>query len=117
MRGVALSLLMMASLSARADHTKEDAEATTAKLQAILHPPKRHHSQTQPQPQTQTQAQAPTQTRPVDPLYSLIVHALVIPFDAQEREAHFRDIPKNAKELDAHLRRLDAALAAKHVHR
>jgi len=53
----------------------------------------------------------------VDPLYAIIVHAMSIPFDEKEREAHLRDIPKNAKELDAHLRRLDAALETEHHHR
>ncbi|HWE27712.1 MAG TPA: hypothetical protein VHB97_06895 [Polyangia bacterium] len=107
---------------AAADHTKEDAQATTAKLEAILHPPKskRQAKAKTPPPVangTQTSAQAQTQkaahsTVVVDPLYSLIVHAFTIPFDPKEREAHLRDIPKNAKELDAHLRRLDAALRA-----
>ena len=109
-------------MPARADHTKEDAQATTAKLEAILHPrPKRRAQAPVPAETTaaQTAAQTATQTQTpvVDPLYSLIVHALVIPFDAKEREAHFRDIPKNAQELDAHLRRLDAALRAKHARR
>ncbi len=112
-----LALLMMVAVAgvARADHTKEDAQATSRKLEAILHPPK-------PKPKVAAKAAAATAkpaatvaaTPVVDPLYSIIVHALAIPFDADEREAHLRDIPKNAKELDAHLRRLDAALAAKH---
>jgi hypothetical protein len=46
-----------------------------------------------------------------------MAHAMAIPFDEREREAHLRDIPKNAAELDAHLRRLDAALDAQHRHR
>jgi hypothetical protein len=123
MRAVALSLLMMASSVALADHTKEDAQATTAKLEAILHPPKPKHRikpQAQAEAQAQPQAQPQPQPQPqlvVDPLYALIVHAMSIPFDAREREAHLRDIPKNAKELDAHLRRLDAALSAKHATR
>jgi hypothetical protein len=123
MRAVALSLLMMASSVALADHTKEDAQATTAKLEAILHPPKPKHRikpQAQAEAQAQPQAQPQPQPQPqlvVDPLYALIVHAMSIPFDAREREAHLRDIPKNAKELDAHLRRLDASLRAKHVAR
>ena len=113
---VLAALLMMAPLWARADHTKEDAQATTAKLQAILHPKAKRKV---PAP---AQAQAPAQPQArrapvVDPLYSLIVHALAIPFDAKEREAHLRDIPTTPAELDAHLRRLDAALAAKPVRR
>jgi len=48
---------------ARADHTKEDAQATTAKLQAILHPrPKRHTKAKPPSPQTQKQTQKHAQT-------------------------------------------------------
>ena len=111
---------------AMADHTKEDAQETTAKLEAILHPPPKraHHakpkaqpSQAQAQPQSHDDASVASTTKRVpvlvvDPLYSLIVHAWSIPFDPQERQAHLRDIPKNAKELDAHLRRLDAALRA-----
>jgi hypothetical protein len=50
-------------------------------------------------------------------MWSLLGHAMAIPFDAKEREAHFRDIPTTPAEIDAHLRRLDAALAAKHHHR
>jgi hypothetical protein len=128
-RGI-LSVLMVAGLVlggvARADHTKEDAQATTAKLQAILHPPppKRHAKTKLAPPPKQTVAAvgalATTQARAtpvVDPLASLIIHAFTIPFDPKEREAHLRDIPKNAKELDAHLRRLDAALRAKHATR
>jgi hypothetical protein len=112
---------------ARADHTKEDAQATTKKLEAILHPPPpKRHAKAKLPPQTQTQTVArvePQTTTParatpvVDPLASLIIHAFTIPFDPKEREAHLRDIPKNAKELDAHLRRLDAALWAKHATR
>ena len=127
-----LSVLMVAAVGggglARADHTKEDAQATTSKLEAILHPrPKRHTKaklppQTQTQTQTAARAEPPTTTQAratlvVDPLASLIIHALSIPFDPKEREAHLRDIPKNAKELDAHLRRLDAALAVKRATR
>ena len=113
MRGLALSLLMMASATAWADHTKEDAQATTKKLEAILHPPKKKASV------VTKRAAAPKshETLVVDPLTAVIVHAMSIPFDAREREAHLRDIPKNAKELDAHLRRLDAALEAQHQHR
>lgn len=98
---------------ARADHTKEDAQATTRKLQAILHPPKPKRAE-KAKPAATEPAATVTATPVVDPLYAIIVHALAIPFDADEREAHLRDIPKNAKELDAHLRRLDAALTAKH---
>jgi hypothetical protein len=124
-----LCVLMVAALGrggvARADHTKEDAQATTAKLQAILHPPPpKRQAKTKSPPPKQTVAAvgalATTQTRAtpvVDPLASLIIHAFTIPFDPQEREAHLRDIPKNAKELDAHLRRLDGALRAKHATR
>jgi hypothetical protein len=72
MRLLTLALLMMLAMPARADHTKEDAKVTTAKLDAILHPPKRRHA---PRAQTQTQ----TQTQPVDPLYALIVYALTTP--------------------------------------
>ncbi len=124
MRGMALSLLMMASGVAWADHTKEDAQATTRKLEAILHPPPPKRAKVKPaekpvtvaaaKPATTVAAKPAAPTPVVDPLYSIIVHALAIPFDDKEREAHLRDIPKNAKELDAHLRRLDAALAAKH---
>ncbi|MDB4969502.1 MAG: hypothetical protein JWN44_5191 [Myxococcales bacterium] len=49
-----------------------------------------------------------------DAMWSLIGHAMAIPFDAREREAHFRDIPTTPAQIDAHLKRLDAALAAKH---
>jgi len=124
MRVVALSLLMMAGGIAWADHTKEDAQATSRKLEAILHPPpkkakaKLPATQARVEPAPQPDVAKPAVPTPVvDPLYALIVHALAIPFDEHEREAHLRDIPKNAKELDAHLRRLDAALAAKHQHR
>jgi len=129
MRGAAILVLMMAGGAASADHTKEDAQATTRKLEAILHPPKK----AKPKPATEkapagkpvtvAAMPAPAAARPagatpvVDPLYSIIVHALAIPFDENELEAHLRDIPKNAKELDAHLRRLDAALTAKHQQR
>jgi len=128
MRGLALfSLIVMASAVARADHTKEDAQATSKKLEAILHPPKKVKPKVAP-PTAQkvavvTPAPAPATakraaaTPVVDPLYSIMVHALAIPFDEKEREAHLRDIPKNAKELDAHLRRLDAALSAQHQSR
>jgi hypothetical protein len=129
MRGMALLLMMtMASGAAWADHTKEDAQATTRKLEAILHPPKKAKPKPAPKPQppvvVATTTEAPTRethasaAKPVvDPLYAIIVHAMSIPFDEKEREAHLRDIPKNAKELDAHLRRLDAALEAQHHHR
>ena len=108
--------------AARADHTKEDAQATTRRLQAILHPPKKAKAKAPAQAEATPEAPAKAAAQParasatpvVDPLYNIIVHALAIPFDEREREAHLRDIPKNAKELDAHLRRLDAALAAKH---
>lgn len=128
MRGLALSLLMMASATAWADHTKEDAQATTKKLEAILHPPKK----ARPKPaavqkasvvarRAAVPAAAPApkshETLVVDPLTAIIVHAMSIPFDEREREAHLRDIPKNAEELDAHLRRLDAALEAQHQQR
>ena len=124
MRGLALSLLMMASVAAWADHTKEDAQATTKKLQAILHPPPKKAARPKPATRppapakvavvTPAPAKVRTTTLVVDPLSAIIVHALAIPFDPDEREAHLRDIPKNAKELDAHLRRLDAALSAQH---
>ena len=125
MRGLALSLLMMASATAWADHTKEDAQATTRKLEAILHPPKKARPKPAPvQKASVVTKRAATAAAPkshetlvVDPLTALIVHAVSIPFDEREREAHLRDIPKNAKELDAHLRRLDAALEAQHQHR
>jgi hypothetical protein len=115
---------MMAGGIAWADHTKEDAHATTRKLEAILHPapkkakakPPATEARVEPAPKADV-AKPAVATPVVDPLYALIVHALAIPFDEREREAHLRDIPKNAKELDAHLRRLDAALAAKHQHR
>jgi hypothetical protein len=133
---VGLALLMVAAVTgvARADHTKEDAQATTRRLEAILHPPKsaaKHATATGKAAPARVEAARVEAARPtpvVDPLYSIFVHALAIPFDEQAREAHLRDIPtnakevdahlrnipKNAKELDAHLRRLDAALAAKH---
>jgi hypothetical protein len=38
----------------------------------------------------------------------LMGHAMAIPFDAKERDAHFRDIPTTPAQIDAHLRRLDA---------
>lgn len=124
MRGLALSLLMMASAAAWADHTKEDAQATTKKLDAILHPrpPKKAKAAPAPKvaavtPPLPAPAKRAAATPVVDPLYAIIVHAMSIPFDDKEREAHLRDIPKNAKELDAHLRRLDAALSAQHQHR
>jgi len=128
MRGMALLLMMaMAGGVARADHTKEDAQATTRKLQAILHPPKKPKCKPAPKPKppvvvASTTEAAPTRSETkgalvVDPLYAIIVHAMSIPFDEKEREAHLRDIPKNAKELDAHLRRLDAALETEHHHR
>lgn len=123
MRGLALSLLMMASAVAWADHTKEDAQATTKKLEAILHPPTKAKAKPSPKVALVTPAPAPVPARRaaatpvVDPLYAIIVHAMAIPFDEKEREAHLRDIPKNAKELDAHLRRLDAALSAQHQQR
>ena len=117
MRWLALSLLMMSGI-ARADHTKEDAQATTRKLDAILHPKKPKPKAAKPNPPVvEARVEPAAAAKPVDPLYALIVHALVIPFDEKEREAHLRDIPKNAKELDAHLRRLDAALEAQHQHR
>ncbi len=120
---------------ARGDHTKEDARATTAKLEALLHPRKARPKPKPVTPPTTTVAVSATATATatatasatpstparrvevVDPLWSLMVHAISIPFDAKEREAHLRDIPKNAKELDAHLRRLDAALQAPHARR
>jgi len=115
---------MMVSAAASADHTKEDAQATTRKLEAILHPPPKKAKAAKPKPaEARVEPKAATVTTHaaatpvVDPLYAIIVHAMSIPFDEKEREAHLRDIPKNAKELDAHLRRLDAALAAKHQHR
>ena len=121
--GLALSLLMMASGGvAFGDHTKEDAQATTKKLEAILHPPKKAKAKPAPKPQPPVVVAATTEPRPtatpvVDPLYAIIAHALAVPFDEKEREAHLRDIPKNAKELDAHLRRLDAALERQHRQR
>jgi hypothetical protein len=110
-----LALLMMVAVAgvAHADHTKEDAQATSRQLEAILHP-RKPKAKAAVKPEATVAATATTATPVVDPLYSIIVHALVIPFDADEREAHLRDIPKNAKELDAHLRRLDAALVVKH---
>jgi hypothetical protein len=115
---------MMVSAAASADHTKEDAQATTRKLEAILHPPPKKAKAAKPKPIVEARVEPKVATAThaaatpvVDPLYAIIVHALAIPFDEKEREAHLRDIPKNAKELDAHLRRLDAALAAKHQHR
>ena len=113
---------MIASAVAWADHTKEDAQATTKKLQAILHPPKKAKPKAAaPAPKVAVVTPATTTraatTPVVDPLYAIIVHTMSIPFDEKEREAHLRDIPKNAKELDAHLRRLDAALSAQHQHR
>lgn len=121
MRGLALSLLMMTSAVGWADHTKEDAQATTKKLEAILHPAKKAKPPAKVAVVTAAPATAPARraaaTPVVDPLYAIIVHAMSIPFDEKEREAHLRDIPKNAKELDAHLRRLDAALSAQHQHR
>ncbi len=121
MRGLALSLLMMASAVAWADHTKEDAQATTKRLEAILHPPPPKKAKAKPPAPAPTSATVVTAKREptpiVDPITSIIVHAMSIPFDEKEREAHLRDIPKNAKELDAHLRRLDAALEAQHQHR
>ncbi len=121
MRGLALTLLMMASGSAWADHTKEDAQATTKKLEAILHPPKKTKPKPPPPAPAPKRATVVTEKREptpiVDPITSIIVHAMSIPFDDKEREAHLRDIPKNAKELDAQLRRLDAALEAQHQHR
>ena len=45
-----------------------------------------------------------------DAMWSLMGHAMAIPFDPREREAHLRDIPTTPAEIDAHLRRLDAAL-------
>jgi hypothetical protein len=120
---------MVAGGAARADHTKEDAQATTKRLEAILHPPPPKKAKAAPKPKPPaptveaqhvetTAAAAGAVAKPaVDPLYAIIVHAMSIPFDEKEREAHLRDIPKNAKELDAHLRRLDAALEAKHQHR
>ena len=131
MTAVAALVVTIGSV-ARADHTKEDAQATTAKLQAILHPPKKSRAKAKPKAAAVEAEAAPTskatRTPIVDPLYAIIVHALAIPFDADERAAHLRDIPKNAKELeahlrripttpaevDAHLRRLDAALDAQH---
>jgi hypothetical protein len=104
-------MVLAAGGVARADHTKEDAQATTRKLEAILHPPPKKKAKAAPAKAEAATVQA---TPVVDPLYSIIVHALAVPFDEREREAHLRDIPKNAKELDAHLRRLDAALAGKH---
>jgi len=117
---------MMASGVAWADHTKEDAQATSRKLEAILHPPPKKAKAKPPAKEARVEparvepaaARAAVAAKPVvDPLYAIIVHALAIPFDEKEREAHLRDVPKNAKELDAHLRRLDAALAAQHQHR
>jgi hypothetical protein len=143
------SLLMMVGGVTRADHTKEDAQATTRRLEAILHPPKKAKAKPAAKPAVEatkvaaasakaapasanptpasasaksTPASASAKSTPasaksttvVDPLYAIIVHAMSIPFDEREREAHLRDIPKNAKELDAHLRRLDAALERQH---
>jgi hypothetical protein len=113
--GMALLMMAAAGGAARADHTKEDAQATTRRLEAILHPPKAKSAKNaKPKPSVTVDAKPTRATPVVDPLYSIIVHALAVPFDADEREAHLRDIPRNAKELDAHLRRLDAALSSKH---
>jgi hypothetical protein len=94
---------------ARGDHTKEDAQATTRKLEAILHPPPKKARLAKGEA-----AKGKAATPVVDPLYSIIAHALTISFDPREQEAHFRDLPKTPQEIDAHLRRLDAALTAQH---
>jgi hypothetical protein len=123
-----LLMMVMAGGAARADHTKEDAQATTRKLDAILHPKKAKPKVAAKAKPPAATAEAPAEpaaahagaeaAKPVvDPLFAIIAHAMAIPFDEKEREAHLRDIPKNAKELDAHLRRLDGALEAQHHHR
>jgi hypothetical protein len=114
---------------ARADHTAADARATTAKLEAIRRaayaPPAPKTKKAPPKAEAKHEATARRSETPAakhkesdaDPMWSMIGHAMAIPFDAKEREAHFRDIPTTPAEIDAHLRRLDAALAAKHQHR
>lgn len=142
LRGVRLQTLVMVVLVAttvagagvaRGDHTAADARATTAKLEAIRRaayaPPKKKaapRAEAAAKAEAAPKAEARQATAPAtkkhkesdsDPLWSLMGHAMAIPFDAKEREAHFRDIPTTPAEIDAHLKRLDAALAAKHHHR
>jgi hypothetical protein len=116
---------------ARADHTAADARATSAKLDAIRRaayapPAKPKKREAKAETKAEARADAKRDVKPeskkhkesdVDPMWSLMGHAMAIPFDAREREAHFRDLPTTPAEIDAHLRRLDAALAAKHHHR
>jgi hypothetical protein len=123
---VGMVVVMVMSV-ARADHTAADARATTAKLEAIRRaayaPPKKKQAAAKAEVKHDATAQRAETPAPKhkesdsDPLWSMIGHAMAIPFDAKEREAHLRDIPTTPAQIDAHLRRLDAALAAKHQHR
>jgi septal ring factor EnvC (AmiA/AmiB activator) len=124
-RGILLTVIVMATVTggpARADHTKEDARATSAKLEAILHPPKarlKREAKAKPAPSaetTTTAARVSVERSDGDPLWALLVHALSIPFEASEREANLRDIPKSGAELEAHLRNLPTTPAEIEAH-
>jgi hypothetical protein len=127
---------------ARADHTGDDARRTTKRLEAILRQadaenaprakkpkprPKRVVADAPPPAVAESPKPGATSGRPParhpapshrdgDALGDIIEHAMRIPFDEKEWEAHTRDLPKTPEELDAHLRRLDAALKAPHRH-
>jgi hypothetical protein len=53
--------------AARADHTKEDAQATTRRLEAILHPPKKAKAK------AKVDAPAKVAAPTIDPFYAIVL--------------------------------------------
>jgi hypothetical protein len=126
---VALGGSLLIGGEALADHTKEDAQRTTAKLEAILHPHKprpTHERVVESEPPAKVAAKVPT-SEGGDPIWSSIEYCVRLAFDGHTLEAHLRNlpktpdeiaahldnIPKTPDEVAAHLRRLNRALARK----
>ncbi|HXU67815.1 MAG TPA: hypothetical protein VN947_00730 [Polyangia bacterium] len=69
-----LALLMVVATgegAARADHTKEDAQATTRRLEAILHPPKK--AKAKAKVETAKVEPATVQVKAIDPFYAIVL--------------------------------------------